>query len=151
MRCSVTKGILRNFAKFTGKQLCQSLFFNKVADLRLWHGSFPVNFAKFLKMPFLQNTSRQMLQSFSFCFPVFAINVHSCTSRMTVVKRFVKMPRDQCCKYSRHIVYSLVTLQSFTQRTQSLKQFIFHFQKLDTFLQKPCLTHFVERKSSRKT
>ena len=26
-------GALRNFAKFTGKQLCQRLFFNKVADL----------------------------------------------------------------------------------------------------------------------
>ena len=26
-------GVLRNFAKFTGKQLCQSLFFNKVAGL----------------------------------------------------------------------------------------------------------------------
>ena len=24
-------GVLRNFAKFTGKHLCQSLFFNKVA------------------------------------------------------------------------------------------------------------------------
>ena len=34
-RCSVKKGILRNFAKFTGKQLCQGLFFNKVADLGL--------------------------------------------------------------------------------------------------------------------
>ena len=33
-RCSVTKGVLRNFAKFTGKPLCKSLFFNKVADLR---------------------------------------------------------------------------------------------------------------------
>ena len=28
------KGVLRNFAKFTGKNLCQSLFFNKVAGLR---------------------------------------------------------------------------------------------------------------------
>ena len=28
------KGVLRNFAKFTGKQLCQRLFFNKVAGLR---------------------------------------------------------------------------------------------------------------------
>ena len=27
------KGTLRNFAKFTEKHLCQSLFFNKVADL----------------------------------------------------------------------------------------------------------------------
>ena len=29
------KVFLRNFAKFTGKHLCQSLFFNKVAGLRL--------------------------------------------------------------------------------------------------------------------
>ena len=26
--------VFRNFAKFTGKHLCQSLFFNKVAGLR---------------------------------------------------------------------------------------------------------------------
>ena len=30
-RCSVKKGVLRYFAIFTGKHLCQSLFFNKVA------------------------------------------------------------------------------------------------------------------------
>ena len=29
--CSVKKGVLRNFAKFTRKRLCQSLFFNKIA------------------------------------------------------------------------------------------------------------------------
>ena len=29
------KAVLRNFAKFTGKHLCQSLFFNKVAGLSL--------------------------------------------------------------------------------------------------------------------
>ena len=33
-RCSVRKVVLRNFGKFTGKHLCQSLFFNKVAGLR---------------------------------------------------------------------------------------------------------------------
>ena len=33
LRCSVRKGVLRNFAKFIGKHLCQSLFFNKVAAL----------------------------------------------------------------------------------------------------------------------
>ena len=37
--CSVKKGILINFAKFTGKHLC----------------------TKFLRTPFLQNTSRQLL------------------------------------------------------------------------------------------
>ena len=54
------KGVLRNFTKFTGKHLCQSLFFNKVAGLRpafllkkrLWHICFPVNFVKFLRAPF---------------------------------------------------------------------------------------------------
>ena len=30
-RCSVKKSVLRNFAKFTGNNLYQSLFFNKVA------------------------------------------------------------------------------------------------------------------------
>ena len=28
------KGVLRNYAKFTGKPLCQSLVYNKVAGLR---------------------------------------------------------------------------------------------------------------------
>ena len=68
-RCPVRKGVLRNFAKFTGKQLCQSLFLNKVAGLRtatllkkrLMHRCFPVNFAKFLRTPSLENTSRRLL------------------------------------------------------------------------------------------
>ena len=68
-RCSIRKGALRNFAKFTGKHLCQSLFFNKVAGLRPatllkkrhWNSCFPVNFLKFLRTPFLQNTSGRLL------------------------------------------------------------------------------------------
>ena len=69
------KSVLGNFAKFTGTHLCQSLFFNKVAALkpatllkkRLWHRCFPVNFAKFLRIPFLKNTSgRLLLLLFSF-------------------------------------------------------------------------------------
>ena len=31
---NIRQGVLRNFAKFTGKHLCQSLFFNKVAGLK---------------------------------------------------------------------------------------------------------------------
>ena len=31
------KGVLRNFANFTGKYLCQSLFLNKVAGLFAEH------------------------------------------------------------------------------------------------------------------
>ena len=44
------KGVLRNSTKFTGKHLCQRLFFNKVAGLR--HRCFPVNFVEFLRTPF---------------------------------------------------------------------------------------------------
>ena len=55
------KGALKNFSKFTGKHLCRSLFFNKVAGLtpatllkkRLRHRCFPVNFEKLLRTPFL--------------------------------------------------------------------------------------------------
>ena len=39
-RCSVKKGVLRNFKKCTGKRLYQNLTFNKVARIR------PANFSK---------------------------------------------------------------------------------------------------------
>ena len=63
------KDVLRNFAKFTGKHLCQSLFFNKIAGLRpatllknrLWHRCFPVNFAKFPRTTFLTEHLRWLL------------------------------------------------------------------------------------------
>ena len=59
-RCSLKKGYLRNFAKFTGKHMCQSLFFDKIAGLRpaallkktLWHRCFRVKFVNFLTTPF---------------------------------------------------------------------------------------------------
>ena len=54
------KGVLRYFKKFTGKHLCQSLLFNKVAGLRtvtllkkrFWYKCFTANFSKFLKNTF---------------------------------------------------------------------------------------------------
>ena len=72
------KVVLTNFAKFTGKHLSHSFFFNKVAGLspatlfkkRLRHRCFPMNFAKFLRTPFLQNISGRLL----LIFPVFQNN-----------------------------------------------------------------------------
>ena len=63
------KGVPRNFVKSTEKNLCHNLFLNKVAGLRtatslkkrLWHRCFPVNFVKFLRTHFLQNTSGRLL------------------------------------------------------------------------------------------
>ena len=43
--------VLKKFAKFTGKYVCWSLFYNKVAGLR--HRCFSANFAKILGTSFL--------------------------------------------------------------------------------------------------
>ena len=53
-RCSI-KSVFKNFAKFTGKHLCQSLFSLQrlwsatLLKKRLWNRCFPVNFSKFLR------------------------------------------------------------------------------------------------------
>ena len=68
---SVRKGVFftKNFTKFTGKHLCQSLFFNKVAGLRpatllkkeTLAQVFSCEFCEISRTPFLQNTSGQLL------------------------------------------------------------------------------------------
>ena len=71
-RYSIQKGILKNFTKFPGKHLCQNLFFNKDAGLRLatllknrpWYSCFPVNFEKFLGIPILKNICERLLLDF---------------------------------------------------------------------------------------
>ena len=72
-RCSLRKGVFRNFAKFTGKHQRQKLFFNFIKK-RLWRRCFPVNFAKFLRTPFVQNTSGRLL-----LYP-FSLKTHLLTS-----------------------------------------------------------------------
>ena len=89
-RCSMQKGVLRNFTKFTGKHLCQSPFFNKVASLkpaislkmRLWHRCFPVIFTKFLRTPFyiehLQTTASTFskVEDYFNSLNVFTVNTY---------------------------------------------------------------------------
>ena len=58
-RSSVRKGVLRNFAKFTAKHLCQSLFFNKVAGLAL---VFSCEFCEISKNTFSGNNSGRLLR-----------------------------------------------------------------------------------------
>ena len=88
------KGVLRNFAKFTEKHLCQSLFFNKVAGLRpatllkkrLWHRCFSVNFAKFLRTSFIIEHLWWLLLWLSEW--MFTVKVHKGRPK------FYKFPRD---------------------------------------------------------
>ena len=58
------KGVLRSFAKFAGKYLCQSLFFNKVGGLRQAKadsgtGVFP-QISKCLRKPFFAEHLRRL-------------------------------------------------------------------------------------------
>ena len=63
-----TKGYSQKFRKIHSKAPVPEFFFNKIADLRPatllkkrhWHRCFPVNYAKFLRTPFLLNISGQL-------------------------------------------------------------------------------------------
>ena len=92
------KDVLRYFAKFTGKHLCQSLFFNKVACLRpgtllkkrLWHRCFPVNFAKFLRTSFFTEHLRWLLLYVHPAFPPYSDRVNKVYLRdMVKIVHFV--------------------------------------------------------------
>ena len=92
------KGVLRNFVKFTGKHLCQSHFFNKVALLkkRLRHRCFPVNFAKFLRTPFLQNTfGRLLLNEDTFNLPACTYLCHSNLIDIIEVQSLLRLYNSQ--------------------------------------------------------
>ena len=58
----------KNFANFTGKPLCWSLFLKScrveawnIIKKRLQHKCFPVNILKFLKTPILKNICERLL------------------------------------------------------------------------------------------
>ena len=89
-RCSVKKGVLRNFAKFIGKYLCQSFFCCKFAGLKalrpanllqnsFWHRCFPVNFTTFLKTPFLKSTPGRLLLIVHYCVRKILFNLNNST------------------------------------------------------------------------
>ena len=78
-RCSIEIGVLKNFTKFKGKHLRQSVFLNKVACLkpatllkkRLWCRCFSSNFVKFLRTTFYRTPP-------DYCFCMFdSLHGHS--------------------------------------------------------------------------
>ena len=112
------EGVLRNFTKFTGKHLCQPLFFNKVAGLRpttllkkrLWHRCFPMNFAKFLTDHLLVTASgvlqKGSLANFTKCTgkylyqSTFLNKAEECRS-VTLLKRDSMTPKLTASEQSR--------------------------------------------------
>ena len=73
--CPVKKGNLRNFAKFTGKHLCQRLFFNKIIKKESLAQMFSCGFCKISKNTFFTEHLRtnasiitdQRCASFIYC------------------------------------------------------------------------------------
>ena len=67
------KGVLGNFVKITGKNLCQSLFLNKVVDLRPttllkkrpWNRCFPENFAFSYRAPPMADSRSDKINVFN--------------------------------------------------------------------------------------
>ena len=62
-RCSVKKGVLKNFAIFTGKHMCWSLFFIKLEEWRAgtWNNAGTVNITKFFITPILKKICKRLL------------------------------------------------------------------------------------------
>ena len=79
------KDVIRKFAKFTAKQMCQ-----RPATLlkkRLWYRCFPVNFAKFLRTPFFTEHFRWLLLHFL----VTRNNLHYYLETMLMLLRLMMM------------------------------------------------------------
>ena len=73
-RCSIRKGVAKNFAILTGKHLRQNLFLiklqatpfqQKVFNRKLQHRCFPVTIAKILRTPVLKNTCERLFERFA--------------------------------------------------------------------------------------
>ena len=113
-RWSAEKGVLTNLAKFTAKHLCQSLFFNKVAGLeaynfikkRHWHRCFPVNFAKFLRTPFLQNTSGRLILNVTFLtIKSHVVILFAHTKSATTVSNLITYPNFSISSISKTLYF----------------------------------------------
>ena len=107
-RCSVRKSALRNFAKFTGKHLCQILFLT-LFKKRLWHRCIPLNFVKFLRTSFLQNTSRRLLlKSWTHFWYISTNNIQTYNKRTTkwpnTLKQFVNNLPTNCLSVFGHFM-----------------------------------------------
>ena len=79
------KVVLRNFSKFTGKHLCQNLFFNKVAGLR------PANFIKKYTLAHMFSCEFCEISKNSFFHrtPLVAASVLKITKMAWIVKKTV--------------------------------------------------------------
>ena len=102
------KGALRNFTKFKGKHLCQSIFFDKVGGLRpttllkkrLWYKCCPVNSVKFLRKPFFTDHLRWLLRSLQ-CSAFYKISIVKSPSNHSGKKLIVAHLKNGSSNFSK--------------------------------------------------
>ena len=87
----------------------------------LWHKYFPVNFAKFLRRPFLQNTSGQLLRSSHFRFSL----PHAFWTTILFVCLFV------FCFFCKNLTYSQKIIRIHSKTAYTKRNYHITFQ--------PCL------------
>ena len=80
------KSVPRNFTKFTGKHLPQSLRPAILLKKRLWLRCFPVNCAKFLRKPFLTEHLRWLASVFS----LFSLQLADTINNFELILVFLK-------------------------------------------------------------
>ena len=72
------KAVLKNFAIFSGEQLCWSLFLVRLqAEKRLQHRCFPMYIAKFLNYIYFQKHLRTAASDYSFTIVIYSFSVVS--------------------------------------------------------------------------
>ena len=106
----VNKRYSQKFRKYTGKHLCQSLFFNKVAGL--WHRCLPVSFPKFLRTLFYRKplvaASKPLAFVRSNCWRSSEVSIQRCLL-MQMFLQNVQKPS----KTSKFILVALLKMNSF--------------------------------------
>ena len=118
------KDVFENFAKFKEKHQYQSLLFNKVL---IRHRCFPLNFAKFPRTPFLQNS----LDSCFFAQQIVTWNVLLYVSNVNQVyweKKFVRknLQYETCRKnldLSKHLIWLILPMSVFWKCLVQQKKF----------------------------
>ena len=105
-------GVLKNFAKFTGKQMCWSLFLNDstswrkttLLKIRIQYRCFTVNFTKFQKHLFTESES-----SFAHCRFIFNLGlslffhhlwIWKYKASKTSLSVLLEQKKKKLCKYT---------------------------------------------------
>ena len=125
------KGVLKCFAKFTGKHLCQSLF-NKVADFR----PLSWEFAKFLRTPIFIEHLRWLLLFISISICLFkhdinesdkVENIVSCAMLpIIILYRLCQIKNGtRICCYPEAVVSKVFSVLHYSKKPQKLSFFFY--------------------------